>query len=227
MLRTSRWLAFTVTLACVVSVASGYAVAQTSTEPADTFSVNYYSNATPGSTTAADQKVRAINPGSLAPSYPPQNLCAMIYVFDNRQEMKECCGCLITPDGLLELSVNTNLTNNPFTAFPPGPANGDIKIVSALENDFNFGGSVPCDPAGGGLLQNGTYANNIVPIPDLRAWSTHLQTDGNTTEDEFQDATLSSGELDSLQEECFGIANTGSGVGICARGVATSSEACN
>ena len=219
-----RLLAIAVALACLVSIASAVAVAQ-STEPADVFQVNYFSNAnsTTGPTAGRDQEVRVINPGAFAPSYPPSSLCAMIYVFDNKQELKECCGCMISSDGLLELSVNRNLTSNPFNGVKP--TDGDIKIVSALANDFFSG--VECDPTGGGKTPSGTYALNIVPTPDLRAWSSHLQTGGFTTEDEFQDATLSSGELKSLQEECYGIANVGSGFGICAQGVANSSEVCN
>lgn len=211
----SRWLAIAVTLACLVLVVSTVAVAQGD----DQLHVTYFSN----NGGALDQEVRIINPGAYAPSYPPSNLCAMIYVFNNDQELQECCGCLISPDGLLELSVNKNLTSNTFTGIKP--ANGDIKFVSALPNDF-FGG-VPCDPTGGGILPNGGYALNILATPDIRGWSTHVQTDGAITEDELQPATLSEGELDSLQEECYGIASVGSGFGICAEGVANSSEICN
>ncbi|HZW94965.1 MAG TPA: hypothetical protein VFF64_18600 [Candidatus Eremiobacteraceae bacterium] len=211
----SRWLAIAVTLACLVLVVSTVAVAQGD----DLLHVTYFSNN--GGT--LDQEVRVINPGAYAPSYPPSNLCAMIYVFNNDQELQECCGCLISPDGLLELSVNRNLTSNTFTGIKP--ANGDIKVVSALPNDF-FGG-VPCDPTGGGILPNGGYALNIFATPDIRGWSTHVQTDGRITEDELQPATLSEGEIDSLQEECYGIASVGSGFGICAEGVANSSEICN
>jgi hypothetical protein len=211
----SRWLAIAVTLACLVLVVSTVAVAQQS----DALHITYYSN----NGGALDQEVRIINPGAYAPSYPPSNLCAMVYVFNNDQELQECCGCLISPDGLLELSVNKNLTSNTFTGIKP--ANGDIKVVSALPNDF-FGG-VPCDPTGGGILPNGSYALNIAATPDIRGWSTHVQTDGALTEDELQPATLSAAELYSLQEECYGIASVGSGFGICAEGVANSSEICN
>src|ERR1700737_578666 len=214
----SRWLAIAATLACLFSVAS-VALAQ-STEPPDTFQVNYFSNA--NNRGGFDQEVRVINPGAYAPFFPPQDLCAMIYVFDDFQELKECCGCRISPDGLLQLSVNRDLTADPFNGIKP--INGDIKIVSALEND-NFGG-VPCDPTGGGKFPNGTYALNIVPVPDLRAWSTHFQKDRKTTEDEFQDATLSSAELNRLQEECYGVVTVGSGHGIC-KSIPTSSETCN
>jgi hypothetical protein len=38
--------------------------------------------------------------------------CAMIYVFDDDQEMAECCGCPITPNELQTYSVESNLTAN-------------------------------------------------------------------------------------------------------------------
>jgi hypothetical protein len=211
----SRWLAIAVTLACLVLLVSTVAVAQTD----DVLQVTYFSNN--GGT--RDGEVRVINPGAYAPYFPPSNLCAMVYVFNNDQELQECCGCLISPDGLLELSIKNNLTNNTFTGVRP--TNGDIKVVSALPNDF-FGG-VPCDPTGGGIQGNTAYALNIVPTADLRGWATHVQADNNITEDELQPATLSAAELNSLQEECYGIANVGSGFGICARGVVNSSEICN
>ena len=38
--------------------------------------------------------------------------CAMIYVFDNSEEMGECCGCPITPAQRLSFSVEHNLLSN-------------------------------------------------------------------------------------------------------------------
>jgi hypothetical protein len=217
--RFSKGLASALTFACFPLLVSIVAAAQTQ----DVFQVTYFSNAnsTIGATAGNDQEVRVINPGAYAPSFPPSDLCAMIYVFDNDQELQECCGCLISPDGLLELSINIDLTSNPFTGTKP--PNGDIKIISALPNDLF--GSAPCDPTGGGILPNGTYARNILPTPDLRGWATHIQTDGNITEDELQQATLSPFELYSLQEQCYGIANTGSFHGVCG-GPFNSSEIC-
>jgi len=45
--------------------------------------------------------VRSTNPGL---TYG--NLCAMIYVFDNDQQLTECCGCVETHNGLRTLSVS-------------------------------------------------------------------------------------------------------------------------
>jgi hypothetical protein len=231
MLRTAKWLAIAVTLGCLVLVASGVAGAQ-SAPALDTFSVNYFSGASPGSTTAPDQTVRIINPGADAPSFPPATLCAFIYVKDAYQELKECCGCLITPDGLLELSVNLNLTNNPYspwsTTYPAPYPSGDIKIISGPSNlTYDDDGYLypECDPTGGGRSSTGAYVLNIVPTPDLRAWGTHYQTDGDITETEFEQASLSISELDSLEEECQGIVSTGSGHGVCS-GPFTSSGYC-
>ncbi len=72
------------------------------------FGVDYFANNTTAG--APDGTVRINNPGTTN-----GNLCAMIYVFDNDQEMNECCGCITTPDGLRTLSVKNNLTNNPLT----------------------------------------------------------------------------------------------------------------
>ena len=216
--RNFRWLVITIAAAACVLTAS---VVWAQAPPVDTFQVNYFSNA--NNKAGIDQEVRIINPGADAPSFPPNSLCAMIYVFDNKQELKECCGCLISTDGLAELSLNKNLVSNPFDG--RSPTDGDIKIVSATQND-NFGG-VACDPTGGGIGNNGKYVLNIVPTVDLRAWSTHVQNDNNLTEDEFINSTLSTSELDSLQEECYGIVTVGSGAGICGEGVGNSSTVCN
>jgi len=221
---TSRWLAIAV-IATTCLLTAGSAWAQT--QPSDVFWVNYFSNNVPGNKSGTDQEVRIINPGAYAPNYPPASLCAMIYVFDNQQEMKECCGCYISTNGLAELSVAKDLTSNTFNG--TAPKDGDIKIVSAVSN-ITIGGAPACDPSGGGLNSSGGYVLNIAPTADLRSWSSHLpgyqHSDGRTTEDEFQDATLSTGELDSLQEECTGVLAVGSGFGQCGQHASNSSFSC-
>ena len=78
----------------------------------------------------------------------------MIYVFEPDQQLAECCGCKITPDGLLTLSVHRNLTSNPLTGATL--INGAIKIVSSTWNP-------PCNAA------------KPVPAAGIRAWITHVQ----------------------------------------------------
>jgi hypothetical protein len=162
----------------------------------DVFKVNYFANN--GVTGAPDGTVRVTNPGT-----SNGNLCAMVYVFDNDQQMSECCGCITTPDGLRTFSVLKNLTGNPLTGAVSN--NGDIKIVSAAVNNS------PCDPTA-----------NVTPTPTLRAWATHIQNKVGTaypiTETEFLDATLNAGELASLQADCYFVNRLGSGRGICSCG---------
>jgi hypothetical protein len=231
--RSFRWLAIAATLACLCSV-SAVAWAQSSAEPPDTFWVNYYSNANTAPTATTEEYVWAVNPGTYAPQgYPPNPLCAMIYVFDNRQEMKECCGCYVSPNGLLEARINRDLTANPFNGILPH--NGDIKLVSTPLGGYPGSFSFSCDPTGGGRLSNGSYAFNLVPVPDLRAWAEHLQIDGPDTgtgqsrfftEDEFQEATLGSAELDSLEARCTDIRTVGSGAGVCTASITSSTFFC-
>jgi len=161
----------------------------------DVFKVNYFAN---NAAPAPHAAVRVTNPGT-----SNGNLCAMVYVFDNDQQMSECCGCITTPDGLRTFSVSKNLTNNPLVGVVPN--NGDIKIVSAAVNNS------PCDPTA-----------NVTPTPTLRAWGTHIQNKVGTaypiTETDFLDATLSAGELASLQADCYFVNRLGSGRGICSCG---------
>ena len=218
-----RWLVLAVIAGACLLTSTAWAQ-----QPADTFWVNYFSNN--DISDIYNEEVRVINPGEYAPTYPPANMCAMIYVFDNKQELSECCGCLISTNGLLEASVYPDLTDNSFNGTVP--ANGDIKIVSSLPNATvtELGYTYPvCDPAGGGFGSTGKYALNIAPTPDLRAWSTHTPgyktLDDRTTETIFLPATLSTAELDSLQAQCTNILTTGSGFGYCS-GTYNSSSYC-
>ena len=60
--------------------------------------------------TTPDEFVDIVNPGTngAAPNSAftgVGDLCALIYVVDTQEELQECCGCLVTPDQLIELSV--------------------------------------------------------------------------------------------------------------------------
>ena len=201
----SRAMLLVLAIATVSLLAfSGVAAAQ------DVFKINYLSNNVWG---APDGTVRIDNPGVTG-----GNLCAMIYVFDNDQQLSECCGCLETPNGLRTLSIARDLTSNPLTGYVV--QNGVTKVVSAAVNNS------PCDPT-----------SNVTPTPTLRVWSTHIQnpvyatpaaaTKAKTvanpsaypiTETESSDATLGATELANIQAECAFIGILGSGHGICSCG---------
>src|ERR1017187_6078995 len=93
-------------IALLLGIASGTAAAQavTSTGDDSIYFVTYFSNNLPAAT-VPDATVRFINDGDTS-----GNLWAAFYVFDDSEEMTECCACVITPDGLLAESVKTQLT---------------------------------------------------------------------------------------------------------------------
>ena len=134
----------------------------------------YFSNA--NTANAPDATVRIINDGDTE-----GNLFAAIFVFDDSEELTECCSCVITPDGLLSESVNKNLTANPLTGIKP--TRGVIKVLSSTDGSANTG-----------LLGAG-----------LRAWATHVQkaTSGFVlTEAPFADSNLAQSEQNLLYELC-------------------------
>jgi hypothetical protein len=187
--RISRLLSLTALAVIGVLFSSSVIWAQTA-PPADTLKVNYFSNANLGYPSAT---VYVSDPGTNAPA----NICAMIYVVDPAQELRECCGCMITPDGLLTLSVDWDLTRNSNT--PGALNNGTIKIVSST-------GSPTCNPS------------KPVPTATVRAWGTHIQTNGVLTESEALDAPLSTNEVTKLGALCGSIMRNSSGYGVCTCG---------
>ena len=207
MLRTGNFKFYMLAALAVIAVLGvGTALAQS-----DTYQVNYYSNA--HVTGAPAGYVRIDNPGTDNGA----NLCADIYVFDNSEELIECCGCQLTPDGLRTLNINTDLTANPANGFVP--STGVLKIVSAVPNpNASHPSWGQCDPTGGWSFTN--QKGNIAPTADLRAWADHIQNRGAggaypETAEEFADSTLATWELAYLQKACFGIRQLGSGRGVC------------
>lgn len=175
---------------------TGAAMAEEKPVVQDTLKVDYFSNA--NTSGAPDGTVHIVNPGT---TY--SEICADIYVFDDSQEMSECCSCGLSPDSIRTLSVNTDLTSNPLTG--KTLTHGAIKIVSAA-----YAPKAPFKCSN---------PSNIVPTPAVNAWATHIQTSNFTiTETQSQAATLSAGEVSALDTQCASILNVGSGAGICTCG---------
>src|ERR1700736_2694288 len=91
------------------------------------FALSYFSNA--NTRGAPDAVLRLVTDGTVSDASPAGDLCASVYVFDSKEEMNECCSCRITPNGILSLSVNTNLTSDTVTG--RSPTRGIIKVVSS------------------------------------------------------------------------------------------------
>ena len=200
-------------LLAITLMLGGTAFAQGDPSVVDTsvYFVTYFSNA--HTTGAPDATLRIVNDGDISTGTGEcigakcgGNLWADIYVFDDSQELQECCSCEITADGLLSESVNQNLTANTLTGRVP--TRGVIKVIS--------------DPLG--------LAYFPVPLPGLRAWSTHIQATSvifaagkvpaekspfYVTETKMADSNLGGDELERLGALCSFDVTLGSGSGVC------------
>jgi hypothetical protein len=164
---------------------------------------------------APSGRVAVTNPGVNGDSSPQGDLCALFYIFSPDEQIQECCGCRVTPNGLLDLSVFDDLTANTVTTNRPG--SGVIKLISGAirtaPNPFNpFGPPLFfCDPT------------NVTPKPTLRAWASHVERSSapgrlatySVSVIPFVDAPLGTDEFTDLQGDCAEIQEAGSGKGIC------------
>jgi hypothetical protein len=151
--------------------------------------VSYFS----GASSKADTTVRIT--GTADPE-----ICSMLYVFNQDQQMTECCGCQISHEGMRTLSLQHDLVSNPLTGVAPDT--GTIVLVTSQGNS-------PCDPAA------------ITPVTSGNAWATHIQNSGPTpsaTETQFTRTELGDGLLANLQSQCNYIEMLGSGQGVCTCG---------
>src|ERR1700730_3828500 len=114
-------------MAAGLILAGGSTTAVAQQDEDDIYALSYYSNA--HVTNAPDAALRLVNDGFVSDASPAGDLCASIYVFDSAEQLAECCSCKITPNGILSLSVNTNLTSNTLTGRIP--TRGVVKVVSS------------------------------------------------------------------------------------------------
>jgi len=248
-----RRVLFTVLMVLGVALGSGQAARAQS--PSDFFFTSYYDVATSNTPSASgygghgasggvgDGLVRIVNSSNLTVSPPAFNqrgtICAMIYVFDDIEEMQACCGCPVTPDGLRTMSVINNLTKN-FGVNRGNLSAGVIDILATTPNlkpgkaplppQINPLGSsgLACDPSN----QFGPAIGVTTEFEDqgygLRAWMAHNE--GNVpvpasstvvkgvSLDEFQAARPDGTHLNDLQNFCLFLITNGSGTGACSCG---------
>jgi len=119
------------------------------------------------------------------------------------EEMVSCCSCLVTPNGLVSLSVQGDLISN--TLSPSTPTAVVVKLVAT---DAGSGTSTSCNPGVEGNLAKG-----------MRAWGTSLHAlpggGFGLTESGFLPGGLSDAEYAHLTSFCGFINSNGSGFGIC------------
>jgi hypothetical protein len=168
----------------------------TATAQDDSYDVGYFANA--NASGAPSAQLRLTNDG-YDDAFP---LCAAIYVFDNAEEMQECCSCQITANGYLNLSVNTNLLGN-ILDHGTKPTRGIIKVVSNISSG--------CSPT----------SIDLVPVDGIKGWLTHVQKGATAgtfslTETPLTDSVLTDDELfDNLELACSFVQSLGTGTGVC------------
>jgi hypothetical protein len=191
-----------------------------------------------------DNIIRLINPngaanGNLA-NAQEQTVCAMIYVFDDDEEMGECCGCPISSTGLLTFSVEFNLTDDwGLSGGPETNRNtvGSIAIVAsatnAVENPLTggclaTGGGAACNVLDGfGCDPTNKPGYSVTTASNLLGSVTHNQVvqEGSTSESDtisglteiglFDDAAGDPTNLIYLQTQCGALVGNTTGGGIC------------
>jgi hypothetical protein len=183
-------------LVLAIALLGGNALAQ---GDKSVYFVTYYSNATLAG--VPDETIRLINDGDTG-----STLWASFYVFDDSEELQDCCSCPVTPDGLLSESVNVQLASFALVLTPKHDYRGVIKIVSSST------------PAGGP-----SYTNTLAT--GLRGWATHAQSVSNRfpfgpgpysqTETPLADSNLTASEKLLLENMCSYAQTLGSGFGVC------------
>jgi hypothetical protein len=195
------------TMCCTLSFAQGY-------------SLDYFPNLN-----KADGQKTVVNTGFTSDAQGPGNLCDMIYVF-NREQLLECCGCYVTPNGSRDwTSVNASFNSNNLTGSPVptivvkqvvGPGAGVFTDCDATTRIITPDGSVSCpsppvcDPRS---YRPGTAG--------LVSWAVKTQIIGTATgitETPSTTAVLSTFEATDLQADCGEIVDFGTGKGLCTCG---------
>jgi len=155
--------------------------------------VSYFS----GASSKTDTTVRMVGTSRI-----DAEICTMVYVFNQDQQMSECCGCQVSREGLRTLSLQHDLVSNPLTGITP--KTGTVVLVTSASN-----ANTSCNPA------------VITPAGFGDAWATHMQSTDPTlsaTETQFTKTELSDTLLTNLQSQCSYIQMLGSGQGVCSCG---------
>src|SRR5579883_774557 len=109
------------------------------------------------------------------------NICINVYAFDPGEEMVSCCSCLVTPDQVVNLGVNRDLTSKTLTGVIPTSVT--IKLLATLAG-----------ANGSGTSCTNSAATQVFPLTrGMAAWGTTLHSGTNgvsTTETSFTPVSL-------------------------------------
>jgi len=178
------------TLAVLAIATLGVSVSSARADGTTPVSDTQKSNYIPNANVAGANQVNVTDTFERTGTGQAEIICAGFYVFDENEALQECCGCPISEDGLLTITVDSavagagnpangvvasgDLVSNPFTA-----RNGarvlpfaNVKIVSFTPNQpSQLAGQDPllCDATGG------TYPEGQYPFPILSGFNnTHV-----------------------------------------------------
>lgn len=178
-----------------------------------------------------DSLINITNTGSngampWGPGIGPQagNICVNVYAFSPDEQMIGCCSCHITPNGLASLSVFNDIRTMTLTGVTPNSMM--IKLVATATGGTPAaptytGGVSACSQSAAGL----NLTHPIAPA-GMAAWATTGHMHGlypvpaapppfAITETPFTPATLSAGEITSLNNRCTAIIGNAGGFGQC------------
>src|SRR4051794_15861259 len=179
------------------------------------FQVRYAANLTFGESYINITNTGANGAPLLGPGFggAAGNICVNVYAFSPDEQLISCCSCLVTPNGIVNLGVNRDLTAKTLTGVIPTSV--VVKLVSTLAGAGGTGTS---------CSNSAATATTATLVPGMLAWGTtnHAAPAApngpggySVTETAFSPATLSAGELASITGRCASILGNGSGFGIC------------
>jgi len=185
------------------------AVAQNPITADSPFQVRYASNLTVGDSVINITNTGANGASLFGPGFggAAGNICVNVYAFAPDEQLISCCSCLVTPDGLVSLSVVNDLISNTLTGVRPSSV--VVKLISTLAGTGGTGTS---------CTNSATAVNPANLAIGLAAWGTTIHaspTGFATTETAFTPSTLSVGEIDSVTNRCRNILGNGTGFGVC------------
>ena len=191
------------------------------------FQIRYASNLTAGDSVINITNTGANGAALAGPGFggAAGNICVNVYAFSPDEQLISCCSCLITPNGLVSLSVNQDLVSNTLTGVRPNSV--VIKLVNTLAGagvaGVGGGGATSCTNSA--ALAGST---DFPIVSGMLAWGTTLHNGATggfaTTETAFIPATLTGSlvvpfplgsELASITGRCTNIIGNGSTFGIC------------
>ena len=184
------------------------AVAQNPITADSPFQIRYASNLTTGDSVINITNTGANGASLFGPGFggAAGNICVNVYAFSPDEQLVSCCSCLVTPNGLVSLSVVNDLISNTLTGVRPSSV-----VVKLLSTIAGTGGS--------GTSCTNSAAAPVGIVGGMLAWGTTLHADPTggfaVTETAFSPATLSAGELASIGNRCTNIIGNGSSFGIC------------